>query len=118
MSTASPARAAAARVRSAIDAAAAALERPDLDALLATEGTLTAAFADVSFLRTIGERDRAAVRDELLAAQSALRRARRLGASLNDFIGLSLQALGQSAGYDPARTTAVALHGRGLNTRV
>ena len=118
MSSPVPAHAAAVRLRSALDAAAAALARPDLDALLAAESALTAAFADLSFLRTLGERERASMRDELLAAQTALRRASRLGASLNDFIALSLQAHGQSAGYDPARVTAAALSGRGFHARV
>lgn len=115
--SASPAQAAAVRLRRALDAAAAALAQPDLDGLLAAESALTATFADLSFLRTLARPECASVRDELLAAQTALRRARRLGASLSDFVAISLQAHGQTAGYDPAPTTAAALSGRGFHAR-
>jgi len=117
MSTSSSAQTAAVGLRRALDAAAAALAHPDVEALLAAEAGLTAAFADLAFLRTLGDAERASVREELLAAESSLGRARRLGASLTDFVALSLQARGQSAGYDPAQTTAAALHGRGFHAR-
>ena len=108
---------AAARLRAAIDATANALASPNLDALLAAEGALTDAFAELSFLRTLDEEQRRAVRDELLAAQAALLRARRLGGSLGDVVRLSLQAHGHAAGYDPTRVAAVTLAGRGFQTR-
>jgi hypothetical protein len=109
---------AAARLRAALDATAAALAAPNLDALLAAEGALSDAFADLSYLRTLDDVRRRAVRDDLLAAQSALLRARQLGASLGDVVRISLQAHGQASGYDPARAAAATLAGRGFQTRV
>ena len=108
---------AAARLRAAIDATANALASPNLDALLAAEAALTDAFAELSYLRTLDADQRRAVRDELLAAQAALLRARRLGGSLGDVVRISLQAHGHAAGYDPARVAAVTLAGRGFQTR-
>lgn len=108
---------AAARLRAALDATARALATPNLDALLAAEAGLTDAFAELSYLRTVDDEQRRAVRDELLAAQAALLRARRLGASLGDVVRLSIQAHGHAAGYDPARVAAVTLAGRGFQTR-
>jgi hypothetical protein len=114
----SPAAAAVSRVRTALDATVAALARPDVDALLAAESGLSAAFADLATLRTLAADDRRLVQDDLLAARAALHRARRLGASLTDFIGLSLQAQGHAAGYEPARSAAATLNGRGFQARV
>ena len=110
---------AAARLRGALDATATALATPNLDALLAAESALTDAFADLSFLRTqVGAMHASPeVRDELLAAQAALLRARRLGGSLGDVVRISLQAHGHAAGYDPARVAAATLAGRGFQTR-
>jgi hypothetical protein len=109
---------AAARLRAALDATANALAVPNLDALLAAETALTDAFGELSYLRTLDEAERRVVRDELLAAQAALLRARRLGASLGEVVRISFQARGQSAGYDPAQGAAANLTGRGFNTRV
>src|SRR5687767_3750071 len=87
---------AAARLRGALDATAQALASPNLDALLAAESALSDAFAELSYLRTQAAAAQASpeIRDELLAAQVALRRARRLGGSLNDVVRISLQAHG------------------------
>lgn len=109
--------AAAARLRAALDATANALAVPNLDGLLAAEAALTDAFAELSFLRTLDEEQRRGLRDELLAAQAALLRARRLGGSLGDVVRISLQAHGHAAGYDPARVAAATLTGRGFQTR-
>lgn len=117
MSSDSRSLTAAARLRAAIDATASALAQPDLEALLTAEAALTGAFAELSFLRTLDEDQRQVVHDELLAARAALVRARRLGGSLGDFVRLSLQARGQSTGYDPTRMTAATLTGRGFQTR-
>jgi hypothetical protein len=121
---------AAARLRAALDATATALARPDLDGLLAAESELTDLFSELSFLRStyaagVGAThasplpgdDVDAVRDELLAAQAALLRARRLGASLGDFVRLSFHARGQATGYDPAGVAAATMTGRGLQVR-
>ena len=109
---------AAGRIRDAITATADALAQADLDALLAAEAGLTSVFNDLSLLRSLDAEQRAVLRDELLATQDALARARRLGASLGDFVRLSLQARGQAAGYDSAGLTAATLTGRGFHTRV
>jgi hypothetical protein len=109
--------AAAARLRAALDATAAALTEPNLDALLAAEAALTDAFPELSYLRTLDDIRVRALRDELVAAQSALHRAQRLGASLGDVVRISLQAHGHAAGYDPARVAAATLAGRGFQTR-
>lgn len=110
---------AAARLRAALDATANALAVPSLDGLLAAEAALTDAFAELSFLRTQVGATHASpeIRDELLAAQAALLRARRLGGSLGDVVRISLQAHGHAAGYDPARVAAATLTGRGFQTR-
>ena len=108
---------AAARVREAVEATANALARADLDALLAAEAGLTSVFNDLSLLRSLDADQRRVLRDELLATQAALARARRLGASLGDFVRVSLQVRGQAAGYDPASLTAATLTGRGFHTR-
>ena len=109
--------AAAARLRAALEETAHALSRPNLDALLAAESSLTAAFTTIPTLRTFTKAERAAARAELLNARAAIVRCRRLGAALSDFVRLSLEARGQAAGYDPAGETATALNGRGFQTR-
>ena len=109
--------AAAARVRAAVEATASALARADLDALLAAEAGLTSVFSDLSLLRSLDPEQCRVLRDELIATQVALARARRLGTSLGDYVRLSLEARGQGAGYDPAPVTAATLSGRGFQTR-
>ena len=107
---------AAARLRAALEATADSLAQPTLEGLLAAEVALTGAFAELSLLKSLNETQRRELRDELLAAQAALLRARRLGASLGDFVRLSLDARGQSTGYDPA-VTANLFTGRGLKVK-
>jgi hypothetical protein len=111
---------AAARLRAALEATASSLARPDLDGLLAAESELTRACANLPFLRdTLAGKTHAsvgAVFDELVAAQAALGRARRLGATLSDFVRTSLDARGQATGYDPTGAAA-ALSGRAFQTR-
>lgn len=117
MTTESRSSNAAARVRAAVEATANALARADLDALLSAEAGLTSVFNDLSLLRSLDPDQCRVLRDELLATQVALARARRLGASLGDYVRLSLEARGQGAGYDPAPLAAATLTGRGFQTR-
>ena len=109
--------AAAARLRAALEETATALARPNVEALLASEAALTAAYTAIPALRTLTRAERTAARAELLNARAAIVRCRRLGASLADFVRLSLEARGQAAGYDTAGETATALTGRGFQTR-
>jgi hypothetical protein len=117
MATRQDALAAAARLRAALDDTAEALARPDVEALLAAEASLTHAFTTIPRLRALSAEERAAARTELLNARAALVRCRRLGAALADFVRLSLDARGQAAGYNPSTEAAAALTGRGFQTK-
>jgi hypothetical protein len=110
--------AAAARLRAALDATASSLAQPSLDGLLAAEAELTRACADLSFIRSFDEATRLSVRDDLVAAQESLIRSNRLGASLLEFVRVSLDARAQATGddVDVARATA-ALSGRAVRMR-
>jgi hypothetical protein len=46
-----------------------------------------------------------------------LLRCRRLGVGLTDFVRISLDAHGGQLGYEPTRTAAAALTGRGFTQR-
>jgi len=108
---------AAARLRAALEATVDALAVPKLEALLNVESALTAALAALPTIRSLDPADRPAAREDLLAAKAALVRCRRLGAALGDFVRVSLDARGQSIGYESASGTAATLSGRGLQTR-
>jgi hypothetical protein len=62
--------AAAARLRAALEETATALARPNVEALLASEASLTAAFTAIPTLRTLSRAERAAARAELLNARA------------------------------------------------
>jgi hypothetical protein len=79
----------------------------NLEQLLAGEAALNDALAELSNVSTLSLADRRALRDDLEAARSALRRCRRLGAFLTDFVTLSLGAQRRAIGYDPTRVAAV-----------
>ena len=72
----------------------------DLGALLAAEALLNDALAELQSLTTLCPEDRQGLRDDLEAARSALRRCRRLGAALTDFVAVSLAAQGRAVSYD------------------
>ncbi len=108
---------AAARLRAALEATVDALAVPRLEALLNVESALTAALAALPTLRSLDPADRPAAREDLLAAKAALAKCRRLGASLGDFVRLSLDARGQGIGYESSRGTAATLSGRAFQTR-
>jgi hypothetical protein len=97
----------AAHLRRALEQSAAALAGSSLDGLLAAEAALNDALAQLPPLSTISSADRPALREDLEAARRALRRCRRLGASLSDFITLSLAAQGRASGYDSQRAAAI-----------
>ena len=108
---------AAARLRAALEATVDALAVPKLEALLNVESALTAALAALPTLRSLEPADRAAAREDLLAAQAALTQCRRLGGTLGDFVRVSLDARGQGIGYESGRGTAATLSGREFQTR-
>jgi hypothetical protein len=105
------------RLRVALEAVADALGRADMDGLLAAEQALESALADCARLAASGGTLPAALRSELDASRRALMRCRRLGASLGEFARASFDARGLAIGYDPARTAAATMTGRGFQTR-
>ena len=109
--------AASARLRLALDAVATALEQPRLEDLLAGEAELESALADVARLAPLSAADRDLVREQADAARRALMRCRRLGSNLGEFARASFEARGAAVGYDPARSVASTMNGRGLQTR-
>jgi hypothetical protein len=109
----------AARLRTALEETAAALASADLDRLLAAEGALQAAL-DAMPVRAgaVSPEERQQYRRDLDAAAAALLRCRRLGATLSDFVRVSLDARGDQLGYEPdPHAAAAALAGRGLFLR-
>jgi hypothetical protein len=108
---------AASRLRAALEATATALARPRLEALLSAEAALSAAIAELPTILTLDADERQSARDELFVAKAALLRCRRLGSALSGFVRLSLDARGQGIGYESDHGTALALSGRGLETR-
>ena len=108
---------AASRLRAAVEETAAALAGADLQRLLASDALLQKALNEIPPYGTLTADERLQLRSEVEEAQSALRRCRRLGATLNDVVRLTLQAHGQGLGYEPARTAAAALTGRTFDGR-
>jgi hypothetical protein len=107
---------AAARLRAAVEETAAALAGADLDRLLAADAQLLTVINDIPRSPSLSADDRSRLRAEVEQAQGALRRCRRLGSTLNDFVRLSLDAQGQTPGYEPRRSGA-AVTGRAFSTR-
>jgi hypothetical protein len=122
---------AASRLRAALEDTAAALAGADLDRLLASEALLQQVLNDIPRLGSdtgqsraragseagLTPDDRARLRAEIDEAQSTLRRCRRLGTTLSDFVRLSLDAQSLGLGYDPARAATEALTGRTFTGR-
>lgn len=107
-----------ARLRSALEDTAMALATADLDRLLAADTALQAALQALSRLASVNPEERLQFRRELEAAAAALLRCRRLGVGLSDFVRISLDAHGGQLGYEPTRTAAAALTGRGFTRRI
>jgi hypothetical protein len=108
---------AASRLRAAIEDTAAALAGADVERLLACDALLQNVLLEVPRSATLAPEQRALLRAEIEGAHAALRRCRRLGAALGDFVRISLDARGEGLGYESARATAAALTGRGFNER-
>jgi hypothetical protein len=107
---------AAARLRAAVEDTAAALAGAELDRLLASEAELLTVLNDIPRSPSLSVEDGSHLRQEVEHAQTALRRCRRLGSTLNDFVRFSLDAQGQTPGYEPRRTAA-PITGRAFSTR-
>ena len=107
------------RLRLALEGAAEALAHAQVEGLLASEGALEFALAELPPMQDLDAADRDAVRRELEAAERALLRCRRLGSTLSDYVRLTLASHGpgsRTAGYAPTRNDDYA--GRGVNARV
>lgn len=110
-----------ARLNASLDEVAAALARPDADALLAAESGLAAALDDLEGPCAIAPEDCGAVAAALMRARATLARCRVLGASLADAARLTLAVNGGGSGYGPdgdANEPAAAVRGHRLRTRV
>jgi hypothetical protein len=116
------------RLRLALEGAAEALAHAQVEGLLASEGALEFALAELPPMEALDAGERDAVRRELEAAERALLRCRRLGSTLSDYVRLTLASHGAAAGavrYTPDAGTprlgsgqAEDFAGRGLNARV
>jgi len=108
------------RLRLALEGAAEALAHAQVEGLLASEGALEFALAELPPMDALGGDERDAVCRELEAAERALLRCRRLGSTLTDYVRLTLASHGSAttpSGYTAgARSDDYA--GRGLNARV
>jgi hypothetical protein len=108
------------RLRLALEGAAEALAHAQVEGLLASEGALEFALAELPPMQGLAGGERDAVRRELEAAERALLRCRRLGSTLSDYVRLTLASQGaatRTSGYaTDARADEYA--GRGVNARV
>ena len=108
------------RLRLALEGAAEALAHAQVEGLLASEGAIEFALAELPQMGSIASDERDAVRRELEAAERALLRCRRLGSTLTDYVRLTLASHGtvtSPSGYTPdGRSDEYA--GRGVNARV
>lgn len=109
------------RLREALEGAADALAHANVDGLLASEGGLEFALAELPPMVGLDADERVAVRAELEGVERALLRCRRLGSTLSDCVRLTLaaQAAGKGADdYTPGRRHDDGFAGRGVNARV
>ncbi len=105
---------AAERLTTALEATAAALAVPTIDALLASEAALQHAVASLPRPACSRPPIASCSVSDIESARTALARCRTLGDSLTDFIRISLDAQGSAIGYDRSR---LAPSGHALNTR-
>src|SRR5689334_23787722 len=92
------------RLRLALEGAAEAMAHAQVEGLLASEGALEFALAELPPMQGLPADERAAVRRELEAAERALLRCRRLGSTLSDYVRLTLASHGVAdgtTGYTP-----------------
>jgi hypothetical protein len=109
------------RLRVALESAADALAQAKVEGLLASEGGLEFALAELPPMVDLDAEARAAVRVELEAVERALLRCRRLGSTLSDCVRLTLAAQASATGaneYTPGTRQNDGFSGRGLNARV
>lgn len=114
----SPAVTATIRLRLALEGAADALAHAQVEGLLASEGALEFALAELPPLQDLANSDREAVRRELEAAERALLRCRRLGSTLSDYVRFTLASHGTAATPSSYMSAARSEHeyaGRGVN---
>jgi hypothetical protein len=108
------------RLRLALEGAAESLAHAQVEGLLASEGALEFALAELPPLDSLEPSERDAVRRELEAAERALLRCRRLGSTLTDYVRLTLashETASGARGY-AAQTPDAEYAGRALNARV
>ena len=108
------------RLRLALEGAAEALAHAQVEGLLASEGALEFALAELPPMRVLEPSERDAVRRELEAAELALLRCRRLGSTLADYVRLTLAShdtSNPSSGYAHA-APRLRSGQAGLNERV
>jgi hypothetical protein len=109
------------RLRQALDSAADSLAHGRVDTLLASEGALEFALADMPPMNDLSADERASLRVELEGAERALLRCRRLGATLTEYVRLTLASQTPAAGpadYAPGRRDDADYGGRAVNARV
>jgi hypothetical protein len=109
------------RLRLALEGAAESLAHAQVEGLLASEGALAFALAELPSMEGLASPERDAVRRELEAAERALLRCRRLGSTLSDYVRFTLashDAATGGSGYAPDARNDAEFAGRGLNTRV
>jgi hypothetical protein len=107
------------RLRLALEGAAEALAHAQVEGLLASEGALEFALAELPPMNDLGASERDAVRRELEAAERALLRCRRLGSTLTDYVRFTLASHGTadpSSSYAPA-APRLRSGQAGVNTR-
>jgi hypothetical protein len=105
------------RLRAALDEAAGALSRADLNGLLASESSIEAAIRGIGDFSGLPAEERAVIRHELTRAQIALQRCRRFGGLLLDVVRLTLEAQGRAPGYSRHDASSLT-HLSTVNARV
>ena len=108
------------RLRLALEGAAEALAHAQVEGLLASEGALEFALAELPPMQGLPSEEREAVRRELEAAERALLRCRRLGSTLTDYVRLTLASHNAQApsGYSSDARSETDYAGRTVNARV
>jgi hypothetical protein len=109
------------RLRLALEGAAESLAHAQVEGLLASEGALEFALAELPPMNTLDAEERDAVRRELEAAERALLRCRRLGSTLSDYVRFTLASHANAGGapnYAAGARSDADYAGRGVNARV
>ena len=106
------------RLRLALEGAAESMAYAQVEGLLASEGALEFALAELPPMQGLPVDERDAVRRELEAAERALLRCRRLGSTLSDYVRLTLAShtAAVPSGYS-SDNRGPQYAGRALNAR-